>query len=653
MNLYNLFQTKADDQIDEAYHRPFRGVGGRREREDDERHDLDPTDWYFVKDGKMFAVSVYPNQVQQAIALGYSRTREEARAKASQSGLAEAPASAAVRLGRAVQRVQGRTAASQARAVIPSSLPKPDTKPPAPVKENAQELQIGDPVIVTGPVEFEGSTGEIADFGSGKRFVVVDLYNHGKHSFHSSDISYNDYADSDEEEARMYDTDPNARAHGVTEAGGNYDDNRTGFGRGHDHRGLEQELAHETNNIAIAINGRVWKVVAGRGYADSREERSYLNNMKKWAERKSASSGKKWTVYLTGANVSESHSVAEVKQRLDPKCWKGYKKQGTKMKGDTRVNNCVPNTTEAANPAQQAAIAIAKKKQQGVAEVSSNTLKRYKKAAQIDIDTTDNAGLYTDSDIDRMGRRMRGIDRATSKINATKRKEQGVAEGSKELPQWKKYWYAKQKRNSWPKHPQPYHNPKWIDELSPEERKKLTGVKGVAEVQVTEGRVKELTADLKSMTDAEFEAQYKMTKAEARANLKPSTTESIQVGDGFIIECGDTAIETVVVGYHNDGILIEFDHTATFMLTDHGVVLTEAEYHGRTVPLGKRMAGDVKKSKVYVKKPNGKVVKVNFGDPNMRIKKSSPKHRKSFRARHNCENPGPRWKARYWSCRAW
>ena len=81
--------------------------------------------------------------------------------------------------------------------------------------------------------------------------------------------------------------------------------------------------------------------------------------------------------------------------------------------------------------------------------------------------------------------------------------------------------------------------------------------------------------------------------------------------------------------------------------------MDEAKYHGRTVPLGKPMKGDVKKSKVYVRKPNGKIVKVNFGDKKMRIKKSNPKRRKSFRARHNCKNPGPRWKARYWSCRAW
>ena len=75
----------------------------------------------------------------------------------------------------------------------------------ASIKEDAEGLNIGDPVIITGNVEFKGATGDIVDFGSGNRFVVVNLYNHGKHSFHSSDVSYNEYADSDEEEARMYD----------------------------------------------------------------------------------------------------------------------------------------------------------------------------------------------------------------------------------------------------------------------------------------------------------------------------------------------------------------------------------------------------------------------------------------------------------------
>ena len=81
--------------------------------------------------------------------------------------------------------------------------------------------------------------------------------------------------------------------------------------------------------------------------------------------------------------------------------------------------------------------------------------------------------------------------------------------------------------------------------------------------------------------------------------------------------------------------------------------IEEAEYQGRKVKLGKPMQGDVKKFKVYVKNNKGNVVKVNFGQKGMNIKKSNPKRRKSFRARHNCDNPGPRYKARYWSCRKW
>ena len=87
--------------------------------------------------------------------------------------------------------------------------------------------------------------------------------------------------------------------------------------------------------------------------------------------------------------------------------------------------------------------------------------------------------------------------------------------------------------------------------------------------------------------------------------------------------------------------------------------IVEAEYQGRKVKLGKPMQGDVKKFKVYVKNPKGNVVKVNFGQGGdakggtMRIRKSNPKARANFRARHNCDNPGPRHKARYWSCRKW
>jgi hypothetical protein len=174
------------------------------------------------------------------------------------------------------------------------------------------------------------------------------------------------------------------------------------------------------------------------------------------------------------------------------------------------------------------------------------------------------------------------------------------------------------------------------------------------------------------------------------------------IGDYFDLEIArdETLLETYVVDVMEDGIVIEADDTMMRILMRVGYLtedsnmppaqdstspingkkdavsrrkkdarafnfetskdtdlceddLQEAEYRGRKVPLGKKMKGDVKKSKVYVRKPNGNVVKVEFGDPNMRIKKSNPKRRKSFRARHNCDNPGPRWKARYWSCRSW
>jgi hypothetical protein len=91
--------------------------------------------------------------------------------------------------------------------------------------------------------------------------------------------------------------------------------------------------------------------------------------------------------------------------------------------------------------------------------------------------------------------------------------------------------------------------------------------------------------------------------------------------------------------------------------------LTEAEYRGRKVKLNKIMRGDVKKFKVHVKNPKGNVVKVNFGhggtsakkagEKTMRIRKNNPKERKSFRARHRCHTPGPKHKARYWSCKKW
>ena len=119
----------------------------------------------------------------------------------------------------------------------------------------------------------------------------------------------------------------------------------------------------------------------------------------------------------------------------------------------------------------------------------------------------------------------------------------------------------------------------------------------------------------------------------------------------------DESIEEYDVENYDD--LKEFIHFLKNMKED----INEAEYQGRKVKLNKPTRGDVKKFKVYVKNPKGNVVKVNFGhggtsakkagEKTMQIQKDIPSRKKAFRARHNCDTPGPRHMARYWSCKAW
>jgi hypothetical protein len=130
------------------------------------------------------------------------------------------------------------------------------------------------------------------------------------------------------------------------------------------------------------------------------------------------------------------------------------------------------------------------------------------------------------------------------------------------------------------------------------------------------------------LADYMFEQGYEDFDIEVSTDIDEDITEITLDGDDFFEEYG-------VMWFNEDE------------------ELDEAEYQGRKVKLGKPMRGDVKKFKVYVKNPKGNIVKVNFGDPDMKIKKSNPARRRSFRARHNCDNPGPRHKARYWSCRKW
>jgi hypothetical protein len=138
------------------------------------------------------------------------------------------------------------------------------------------------------------------------------------------------------------------------------------------------------------------------------------------------------------------------------------------------------------------------------------------------------------------------------------------------------------------------------------------------------------------LTESDLKRIIQMVSLEMKKNL----TESVEPKSRIIYKDAYGSVE-------------ETD----FVVSD---LLSEAEYKGRKVQLGKIMQGDVKKFKVYVKNDKGNVVKVNFGfggssakGKRMVIKKNNPARRKSFRARHNCDNPGPRWKARYWACRTW
>jgi hypothetical protein len=143
-------------------------------------------------------------------------------------------------------------------------------------------------------------------------------------------------------------------------------------------------------------------------------------------------------------------------------------------------------------------------------------------------------------------------------------------------------------------------------------------------------------------------------------NMDYTTVDSIlSDGHGWALDHVSTSANDIESVYHflanelnaydgdtDGGYEDEFGNVEVFNLA-------EAEYKGRKVKLGKPMKGDVKKFKVFVKNDKGNVIKVNFGDPNMEIKRDDPKRRKSFRARHKCADAKDRTKPKYWSCKMW
>jgi DNA-directed RNA polymerase subunit RPC12/RpoP len=182
------------------------------------------------------------------------------------------------------------------------------------------------------------------------------------------------------------------------------------------------------------------------------------------------------------------------------------------------------------------------------------------------------------------------------------------------------------------------------------------------------------TSKKKAASDKQFVPNTKKAKVHLSEN-EDQTIECEKCGWKWELEDGgNDPYICHKCGFNNSDQIDEYDveneqdlkEFVTFIkeykqvLSEGCDCLLEAEYHGHKVQLGKIMQGDIKKFKVYVKNNKGKVVKVNFGfggksahGKRMVIKAKNPKRRAAYRARHNCDNPGPRWKANYWSCKKW
>ena len=306
-----------------------------------------------------------------------------------------------------------------------------------------------------------------------------------------------------------------------------------------------------------------------------------------------------------GVLFLEGELVNEEKQKgVDGKvCWKGYKRMGTKMKGGKRVDNCVKmgeNIKESGlqyytgkkKYGKDGMAALAAAGRDGASEEELGRIKdKYKKE---DHGPEDPEADYNVGEYDREG------DMAKDQLRT-------VNDAAKEL-----YSIIQADENL----------PEWV-------QKKI----------------------VLAMDYLDTARDYMKSNKYAEAEEKSSTGGTIKRTDKGLKHYAKYDDDDKD-DYDDD----KLDKARIYKIekaTKPDDDIDEAKYQGKEVPLGKKLPGDVKKSKVYVRKPDGKVVKVNFGDKNMRIKKSNPARRKSFRARHNCANPGPRHKARYWSCRSW
>ena len=301
-------------------------------------------------------------------------------------------------------------------------------------------------------------------------------------------------------------------------------------------------------------------------------------------------------VFLEGEVVNE-----EKQKGVDGKaCWKGYKRMGTKQKGGKTVDNCVKMEDHGPEDPKDPVNYGEYDREGDLAKDDLRTIDSAAEELYSILQADDNLPEWVQSKITKA---VDYIDTARDYMKAQKY-EEGVTEGSAHG----------------------YNVAKWYEKNG--DQKKLTN-------WLRKEAGLEKNAPL-YFDDVDLVHGDQTIVPNALINPKLKFNDLLTA---VVQATGGTPKQNVDGVYRSQGV-------------EEGDV-DEAKYQGREVPLGKKMAGDVKKSKVYVRKPNGNIVKVNFGDKKMRIKKSNPARRKSFRARHNCANPGPRHKARYWSCRSW
>ncbi len=153
------------------------------------------------------------------------------------------------------------------------------------------------------------------------------------------------------------------------------------------------------------------------------------------------------------------------------------------------------------------------------------------------------------------------------------------------------------------------------------------------------------------MSSEVMKKDYPDSKQRVAICLGQTTTKSQS-----LLESVEDKIFIDKADWDDDWNEFTYDQETDDIVDEDGYPITIAKEKNKVkVKLNKpfRTPNGPKKFSVYVKNDKGNVVKVNFGDPNMEIKRDDPARRKSYRARHNCDNPGPKWKANYWSCKMW